>query len=85
MNEETKKPEEDRAKEAKEEKKKKINRFTLEELGKKIQEVKEKMGGLTSSYAQELLKRKEQLLQKPEDKEQKTEETEKLGGDSDAA
>ncbi|MBU4141089.1 MAG: hypothetical protein KKA80_04275 [Candidatus Omnitrophica bacterium] len=42
-------------------KKKKINRLTLKEVEKKIQEVQEKMGGLTSSFARHLLKRKEQL------------------------
>ena len=84
MNEETKKPEEDKAKEAKEEqkKRKKINRFTLEELEKKIQEVKEKMGGLTSSYAQQLLRRKEQLLQDKASETQSVKESKNEGGDN---
>ena len=96
MNEETKKPEEDRAEEETKEqkpapekvapeekketagqpKKKKVNRLTLKELEKKIQQVQEKMGSLHSAYAQQLLKRKEQLLQKTEDREQKTEDKE---------
>ena len=42
-------------------KKKKINRLTLKELEKEIEGAKEKMGGLRSQYAQQLLKRKEQL------------------------
>ena len=53
-------------KEAQEKKKKKINRLTLEELERKIQEVQSKMGGLSSSYALQLLKRKERLLGKTE-------------------
>lgn len=40
---------------------KKINLMTLPELEKKLEEVKVKMGGLSSGYAQQLLKRKEQL------------------------
>lgn len=47
---------------AEEEKKKKINRLSLKELEKKIKQTEEKMGSLSSSYAQQLLKRKEQLL-----------------------
>lgn len=43
-------------------KKKKINRLSLKELEKKIQQTQEKMGGLTSIYARQLLKRREQLL-----------------------
>jgi len=42
--------------------KKKINRLTLKEVEKKIQETQEKMGGLASSFARQLLERKEQLL-----------------------
>ena len=49
-------------KEAAEKKKKKINCLTLKELEKKIEQTQEKMGGLTSFYARQLLKRKEQLL-----------------------
>ncbi len=50
-------------KEAQVKKKKKINRLTLKELEKKIEQVQQKMGGLASAYAQQLLRRKEQLLQ----------------------
>lgn len=42
-------------------KRKKVNRMTLEEIEKKLKEVKERMGGITSRYACQLLKRKEQL------------------------
>ena len=85
--EEAKKPEEEKsaAKEAtapeaqvaekKEEgpkKKKKINRLTLKEVKMRLQEVQEKMGGLASSYAQQLLKRKEQLLVEKETSNQST-------------
>ncbi len=63
-------------KEAGEKKKKKINRLTLKELEERIKEVQQKQGGLTSSFAQQLLKRKEQLLQKTEDREPKTEDRE---------
>ncbi len=62
-------------KEAQAKKKKKINRLTLKELEKKIEQVQQKMGGLTSIYAQQLLRRKEQLLQ-----ESKTEENLQGGG-----
>jgi len=62
-------------KEAQAKKKKKINRLTLKELEKKIEQVQQKMGGLTSIYAQQLLTRKEQLLQ-----ESKTEENLQGGG-----
>lgn len=44
-----------------EKKKQKINRLGLKEVEKKIEEVQAKMGSLTSSYAQQLLKRKQQL------------------------
>lgn len=44
------------------EKKKKINRMTAQEIDKKLDEVKQKMGNLTSRYALELIKRKRQLL-----------------------
>ncbi|MBN2097000.1 MAG: hypothetical protein JW714_00825 [Candidatus Omnitrophica bacterium] len=43
-------------------KKKKINQLSLQELEKKIKEVEQKMGSLRSSFAQQLLRRKEQLL-----------------------
>ena len=55
-------------------KKKKINCLTLKELGKKIEEVRQKMGGLNSFYAQELLKRKKQLLEAQETREENKEE-----------
>jgi hypothetical protein len=51
---------------------KKINRLTLKELEKRIQLVQEKMGSLTSHYAQQLLKRKEQLFEKTKDKGEET-------------
>ncbi len=41
----------------------KINRFTLQELEKHIELTQEKMGNLSSAYARQLLRRKEQLLQ----------------------
>jgi len=41
---------------------KKINRLTLQELEKKIEETKSKMGTLDSDYAHQLLKRKEQIV-----------------------
>ena len=62
-------------KETQAKKKKKINRLTLKELENKIKQVQQKMGGLTSAYAQQLLRRKEQLLQ-----ESKTEENLQGGG-----
>ena len=43
-------------------KKRKINRLTLKEVEKRIQDVQEKMGSLTSRYGQQLLKQKEKLL-----------------------
>ena len=69
-------------KEAQEKKKKKINRLTLKELEKRIQEVQSKMGGLTSSYALQLLKRKKQLLSKTETRTEEKEETAKDGGEN---
>lgn len=39
----------------------KINEMTLKEIEAKIAEVKEKQGGLTSKYAQQLLLRKKSL------------------------
>jgi len=56
-------------------KKKKINRLTLKELEKKIEEVRQKMGGLNSFYAQQLLKRKKQLIEAQETREENKEET----------
>jgi len=50
---------------AKAKRKKKINQFTLKEINQKIEEVKEKMGGLNSKYAKQLLHRKE-ILEKIE-------------------
>lgn len=64
-------------KEETEAKKKKINRLTLQEVEEKIKEVQEKMGGLSSAYAQQLLKRKEGLLQEKEDQAQVSEKMEK--------
>ena len=76
-------------KEAGAKKREKINCLTLEKLEKKIQEVQEKMGGLTSTYARQLLKRKEQLSEEKETRNQHTEtgvqkkeETVKSGGDN---
>ena len=45
-----------------EKKKKKINKMTLKEIDKKLQEINEKMGGMKSKYALELLKRKKELI-----------------------
>ena len=42
-------------------KNKKINKMTLQEVDKKLEEIKEKMGSLSSKYALELLRRKTQL------------------------
>jgi len=42
-------------------KKKKISQMTLEEVDAKIKTVQDKMGGLGSQYAQQLLKRKQVL------------------------
>jgi hypothetical protein len=47
-----------------EKKNKKINKMTLSELDKAIEATKSSMGGLTSAYAKELLKRKENLSAK---------------------
>jgi len=44
-----------------EEKNKKINKMTVEELDKAIEKTKTSMGGLTSKYAKELLERKDFL------------------------
>ncbi len=43
-------------------KKKKINCLSPKELDKRIEEVKQKMGGLCSRYARQLLNQKERLL-----------------------
>jgi hypothetical protein len=40
---------------------KKINAMTIKDLEAKLAEVKEKQGGLTSKYAQQLLLRKKSL------------------------
>jgi ribosomal protein L29 len=40
---------------------KKINEMTIKDLEAKLAEVKEKQGGLTSKYAQQLLLRKKSL------------------------
>lgn len=87
------KPEEQKEKTAPgEKKKKKINRLSLKELEKKLKETEQKMGSLTSSYAQQLLKRKAQLLQSTENRvpsfakvsegKQKAEETTESGGEN---
>ncbi len=61
----TEKPKAEKPKEEKpapaEKKRKKINRMTLKEVDKKLEEIKEKMGNFTSKYAMELLKRKKEL------------------------
>ena len=41
-----------------------INKMSLSELDKAIEATKSSMGGLTSAYAKELLKRKENLSAK---------------------
>ena len=46
---------------AAEKKLKKINKMTLQELDKKLQDIKEKMGNFSSKYAMELLRRKKEL------------------------
>lgn len=46
----------------KKKKNKKVNKMTLEEIDKKLQEVQQAQGGLTSLYARHLLRRKEILL-----------------------
>ncbi len=46
----------------KKKKNKKINKMTLEEIEKKIQEVQQTQGGLSSIYARHLLRRREVLL-----------------------
>ena len=45
-------------------KNKKINKLTSEEIDAKLKDVKEKTGGHSSSYAQALLARKEELANK---------------------
>jgi hypothetical protein len=63
MSDEEKKVEEDQpAEEQKaEEKKKKINKMTLAEIEKKIEETKKHQGGLYSRYAKELVKQRDVL------------------------
>jgi len=46
--------------------KKKINKMNLDEINKRLSDVKEKMGNLTSKYAQALLARKEELISEQE-------------------
>jgi len=41
---------------------KKINQMTLEEIERKLEEIKTTMGGHSSRYARELLRRREVLL-----------------------
>jgi sRNA-binding protein len=64
---EGKKEEKKEEKETKEEPpapaKKKINKMTLAEIESKLKEIKKTMGGWDSKYAQQLLKRKNRLLQ----------------------
>jgi len=45
-------------------KRKKINKLTLEEVEEKLKSVEATMGGASSKYAQQLLHRREELLQK---------------------
>jgi len=52
------------AEKSKENKNKKINKMSIEEIDKAISNTKEKMGSLTSKYAIELLRQKEILLSK---------------------
>ena len=52
------------AEEGAKKKNKKINKFTPEELDVKIKEIKEKMGGVHSKYAEQLLARKEDITKK---------------------
>ncbi|MGQ9470274.1 MAG: hypothetical protein ACUVR0_01105 [Candidatus Aminicenantales bacterium] len=46
----------------KKKKNKKVNKMTLEEIEKKLQDVQQTQGGLNSLYARHLLRRKEILL-----------------------
>lgn len=46
----------------KKKKNKKVNEMTLEEIEKKLQDVQQTQGGLSSLYARHLLRRKEILL-----------------------
>lgn len=46
---------------AKAKRNKKINQMTLEEIEKKLDEIKSTMGGHSSRYARELLRRREVL------------------------
>ncbi len=43
-------------------KNKKLNKMTLKDMDKKLEEIKEKMGNLSSKYAKELLKAKKGLM-----------------------
>lgn len=52
----------------KKKKNKKINKMTLEEIEKKLQEVQQTQGGLTSLYARHLLRRREVLLAQKKEK-----------------
>lgn len=49
--------------------KKKINKMNLDEVNKRLSDVKEKMGNLSSKYAQTLLARKEELVSGQRDKD----------------
>lgn len=74
--------EKEKKKEAPAKGKKKINRLTLKELEERIEDVQKKMRGLASSYAQQLLRRKEQLLREKETRVQEKDEPAKPGGDN---
>jgi len=50
-------------------KKKKINKLTFEQVEEKLKSVEVTMGGTSSKYAQHLLQRREELLQKKRVKE----------------
>jgi hypothetical protein len=52
----------------KKKKNKKINKMTLEEIERKLQEVQQTQGGLNSLYARHLLRRREVLLAQKKEK-----------------
>jgi hypothetical protein len=52
-------------------KRKKIKKLTLEEVEEKLKLVEATMGGTSSKYAQHLLQREEELLQKKKAEEMK--------------
>jgi len=59
-------PKEEAAAAGAKKKRKKINEMTLKDVDKKLDEVKEKMGNLSSKYAKDLLKRKKELSENPQ-------------------